>query len=92
MQSNQELYGALIVIVNLWCSGPGLDLNVIKATMGGMLHLAPNHHTTLDIGEELSVGEPRQKAEYWTHKEFSIQFSWSETFYPTWKDLRLQHT
>ena len=72
MQSNQELYGALIVIVNLWCSGPGLDLNVIKATMGGMLHLAPNHHTTLDIGEELSVGEPRQRRQNIEHIKNSV--------------------
>ena len=81
----------------LWiCDAAALDLNVIKATMGGMLHLASHcsqsSHNTWHWQGVVSWGAEAEKAEYWTHKEFSIQFSWSETFYPTWKDLRLQLT
>ena len=37
-----------------------------------LLHIAPNLHTTLDIGKELSVGEPRQKRQNIEHIKNSV--------------------
>ena len=37
-----------------------------------MLHIAPNLHTTLDIGKELPVGEQRQRRQYIEHIKNSV--------------------